>query len=59
MTLQFAWNQNENSDFLHNLGPRGVHHLDAVLMLLFGYGAMLRLELCLLLTQAERWTRCS
>lgn len=36
-----------------------VHHLDVVLMLLFGYGAMWCLELCLVLTQADGWTGCS
>lgn len=35
------------------------HRPDAALMLLFGYGAMWRPELCLLLTEAVQWTGCS
>lgn len=47
---RFTRNQTGNCDFLHILGPQGTQHLDEVLMLLSGYGAMLRLDLCLVLT---------
>lgn len=47
---RFTRNPTGNGDFLHILGPPGTQHLDEVLMLLCGYGAMLRLDLCLVLT---------